>query len=183
MAKYLHAEMNSAISTGNYRLLKVYCADGLYNQCKKMIDRQKELNSPLQEWHVVKYSGVSYPKLLMRWPLSIFLPGAAARVVSDKMSSIPFGTQSYIRECIVRIKSEQTFAGPNSNQIEKVTEHIVMQQFILDGEAGDWKIWGTIDPTKEELAAILTGKSKAANTSSFADQMKERMSSMSGGAF
>lgn len=126
---------------------------------------------------MIQYSGINYPSWLLKWPLSFFLPGTAIRVVSDRMSAVPFGTQSYIREVIVRIKSEQLLG--KDGKIENLTEHVVLQQFILEGEARDWRIWGTIDPTKEELMETLKGK-KGPKTNSFTDQFKERMSSMTG---
>lgn len=177
LAMHFHIRMNNGIATGNLKDLHAICADGLHNQCQKMIERQKELRLPEQTWKVLRYSGIDYPSWLMKWPLSFFLPGAAVRVVSDRMTAVPFGTQSYIRECIVRIKSVQLLG--TDGKIETLTEHVVLQQFILEGVAREWKIWGTIDPTKEELVEVVTGK-KSARTRNFAEEFRERISSMNG---
>ncbi|KAK5053187.1 hypothetical protein LTR84_002161 [Exophiala bonariae] len=177
LAAHFHIRLNNGISTGNLKDLHAICADGLHNQCQKMIERQKELRLPEQPWKILRYSGIEYPSWMMKWPLSFFLPRAAVRVVSDRMTAVPFGTQSFIRECIVRIKSVQLL-GTEGN-VETLTEHVVLQQFILEGVAREWKIWGTIDPTKEELLETLNGK-KGTRTNSFADEFRERVSSVTG---
>lgn len=180
-ARAYHIAMNTALASRDLRGLHSICASGLYNQCKNLIDQAVERELPKKTWHLVRYRGIQYPRLFEKWPLSFFLPYAATRVVADKATAIPFGKQSYLRECIVRIKSVQIVSTPDKfSHTDEFTEYIVLQKLSIDGEEGSWRIWGTVDPTKEELENILTGKTKGANPNGFAEQFKERMSSMTG---
>ncbi|KEF54984.1 uncharacterized protein A1O9_08636 [Exophiala aquamarina CBS 119918] len=180
-----HSLLNTGLANGSLRGLKIMCASGLYDHCKKLIDEAKEQGYARKEWVLVSYEGIQYPQWLVGiWPLSVFLPNAHARVVSDRVVAVPFGKQSYLRECIVRIKSVQlvriqTDRDPIIHQ-DRRTEHIVLQKINLDGEEGEWKVWGTIDPSKEELHDILDGKHQDSSPNSFVQEFKSRVSSLSG---
>lgn len=183
-ARAYHKMMNTALASRDLRALQSICASGLYDQCRTLIDQAKERDLPKQDWYLIRYSGVNYPQFLEKWPLNFFLPYSSARVVSDKATAIPFGKQSYLRECIVRIKSVQSVSTRGKSlHTDKFTEYIVLQKLTVDGDEGKWRVWGTVDPSKEELEEILSGKNKGANSNGFAEQFKERMSGMTGMTF
>jgi hypothetical protein len=182
LARAHHLTLNTALASRDLRALHPICGSGLYNHCQKLIAQAKERELPRQNWYLVRYGGVQYPRWLFeKWPLSFFLPFAPARVVSDRATAIPFGKQSYLRECIVRINSVQSVTNRDKSlRTDKFTEYVVLQKLTVDGDEGQWRIWGTIDPSKEELEDILSGKTKDSNPSGFAEQFKERVSSMTG---
>jgi len=185
VATLLHRKLNENLAAGNTRVLNLVCASGLSKHCKDLINSAKDRGHGQRDWVLVRYEGINYPEWLRRfWPLMPLLPNAAVRVVSDRVIAIPFGKQSYLRECIVRIKSIQAMrihlAGKPSIRQERHTEYVVMQKMNINGEPGDWKIWGTIDPSTKELEDILTGKAGGVAPNSFLQEFKSRMSTMSG---
>lgn len=94
----------------------------------------------------------------IRWEIKRIWPRLTTRVVSHRASPYP-REASALRQVVVKIKSKQRLLRTNNvdNSIEaesdkwaRVCEYVVLQRRIIDGEEGDWKIWGTTEETSYE---------------------------------
>jgi hypothetical protein len=181
IAKDLHKQFYTALGRGEMKVLRTICCQGLVEAADKRIQQRKKTPHTLEPWTLNHYSGAQYPTWLMRWPLTPMLPNAACRVMSDKVSPLPF-PDTYIRQCVVRIRSVQTYhmADAEYSQTGRHEENVVIQRITLRGEVGDWKIWGTTDPsTGEELDNLMTNKGSS-STTTLMDRLQEKMSTFQG---
>lgn len=179
----LHSLFHKALSQGDTKKLQEICCTGLLEVAKKRISRRRSMNRSMEEWNLVKYSGIQYPNWLLRWPLSVILPSASCRLVSDKYGPLPMSNSS-LRQCIVRIKSVQAYrladSDPNAARDVKLhTDYVVIQKMTLSGEEGRWMIWGLTEPTSmEELDKILEGKAGEPKMT-LAERVQENIGRMS----
>ena len=92
-----------------------------------------------------------------RWEIGSIWPHLATRVVSNRASKFP-REDSAIRQVVIKIRSKQRIVHVNDDetidgharwdsQWVKVIEYLVIQRRIIDGQEGDWKIWGTTQET------------------------------------
>ncbi|EXJ81923.1 hypothetical protein A1O1_07990 [Capronia coronata CBS 617.96] len=174
IARQLHQAFNSALARGDVNELEKITSDGLLSKAKTRIELRKKRGYPSETWQIRKYTGITYPKWLEKWPISVFLPRASTRVVSDKLAPLPL-PDSYIRQCIVRINSVQSYQLANEDfKLAKHTEYVVIQKLTFKGEDGPWRIWGTVEPsTIEEINGMLDGQEMQ---SSFSERLSSAMS-------
>ncbi|EXJ82366.1 hypothetical protein A1O3_06179 [Capronia epimyces CBS 606.96] len=174
-ARQLHQSFNSALARGDVAELEQIACDGVLSQAKRRIELRQKRGYPPEKWQLRMYTGLKYPKWLEKWPVSVLLPRASTRVVSDKLSPLPL-PESYIRQCVVRIRSVQTYelATEEDLKISKHTEYVVMQKLTFKGEDGPWRIWGTVEPsTIQEINDMLEGQD---SQSSFTERLSNLMS-------
>ncbi|KAK5268703.1 hypothetical protein LTR96_006411 [Exophiala xenobiotica] len=179
IAKDLHTQFNKALVAGDTATLEKIACDGVLAKAKSRIQRRKKMNAK-EDWKLMKYLGIDYPLRLQRWPISVLLPNAAARVVTDRLAPLPFPNSSF-RQCTVRIKSCQwgKTASMDYARIFNRTEYVVIQKLTINGKEGDWKFWGTVDPsTMEEIEKMMEGQ-KTQET--MASRFRETLSTMTGG--
>lgn len=177
----MHLALNQAISQRSSAAINDLCCTGLANDCRGRFGREREQKVEPVDWKLVKYKGIQWPSWLQYWPLSFFFIKSPVRVVSDQLTVIPVQNNSFLREMIVRIRSIQSIqrAGEATPTEIDVEEHIVLQQLIIAGELQNWRVWGTIQPSKEELAQALSGKHKQGSISA-GQAFKERVASLTG---
>lgn len=175
IARQLHQAFNSALARGDVNELEKIACDGLLSKARTRIELRKKRGYPPETWQIRKYMGIRYPKWLEKWPISVLLPRASTRVVSDKLSPLPL-PDSYLRQCIVRINTVQSYQLANEAfKLAKHTEYVVIQKLTFKGEDGPWRIWGTVDPsTVQEIKGMLEGQDMQSSFS-------ERLSSAMGG--
>ncbi|KIW58898.1 hypothetical protein PV05_03392 [Exophiala xenobiotica] len=179
IAKGLHQQFNRALAAGDTATLEKIACDGVLAKAKSRIQRRKRVGA-IEQWKHMKYLGIDYPQWLQRWPISVLLPNASARVLTDRMAPLPFPKSSF-RQCTVRISSCQwcKTASMQYGQIFNRTEYVVIQKLEINGKEGDWKFWGTVDPnTMEEIDKMMEGQ-KGQDT--LAARFREQLSTVTGG--
>lgn len=95
------------------------------------------------------------PKESLQWTLHKY--GRFSRIVSTNIATLEI-EESAIYQVVVKLKSTQSLAqipanGLTTNMTEerKVVEYVVLQRIMLNGKEGKWKIWGTIEESKEDV--------------------------------
>jgi hypothetical protein len=174
-ALHLHKTFHEALGRGDRRILQSICCDGLMQQSSIRMQQRIRLRENNEKWLLKKYTGVQYPSWLQYWPLSVFLPRAHARVMSDRYTALPF-PNSAVRQVVVRISSvqEYTLATANAPTTMKHTDYVVIQKMMTKGEEGEWKIWGLTNTTnKEEMEELVSGKAAGSNVE---ETLTERVS-------
>ena len=107
--------------------------------------------------HLKRHTAVRPLNQKARWEIRSIWPHLATRVVSNRASKFP-REDSAIRQVVVKIRSKQRIVqtrdsetvdghSRRDSQWVKVIEYLVIQRRIIDGEEGDWKIWGTTPET------------------------------------
>ncbi|KAJ9634046.1 hypothetical protein H2204_006595 [Knufia peltigerae] len=158
VAMDLHKQFNTALTNGDVRTLEKVACNGLLNQAKSRIQRRKRTRTD-ETWKLLSYIGITYPRFLQTWPISVLLPNASARVVSDRLAPLPMPNSSF-RQCTVRIRSTQYYRLSNMTEgnMKNLTEYVVIQKLTLNGKESPWKMWGTVDPnTVEEVEKMIEG--------------------------
>jgi mitochondrial protein MBA1 len=104
-----------------------------------------------------------------------------ATVVNDVVGQLPMASDALLRQCTVRIKSVQEYRKKRGQQIQTkaVTEYIVMQKMIWQGEDEPWKIWGTVEPSTEKEITELFDEERAQG--GLADRVRSLMPNVGGG--
>ncbi|KIV97505.1 hypothetical protein PV10_01253 [Exophiala mesophila] len=181
IARQMHVDLNQAISQRSALAVSELCCSGLANECRGRFAREREQRTKPIDWKLVKYKGIQWPSWLQRWPLSFFLFKSPIRVVSDQLTVIPVQNNSFLREMIVRIRSIQSVQRPGESTPTEIDieEYVVLQQLIIAGELQNWRVWGTIQPSKEELELALSGKHKQGNITA-GQAFKDRVASLTG---
>lgn len=178
IAKGLHQVFNRALAAGDIAVLEKVACNGLLAKAKSRIQRRKRLRLT-EEWALMKYRGINYPRLLQKWPLSALLPGAAVKVVQDRLAPLPFPNSSF-RQCTVRIDSVQaakTGSMPKPD-VFNLTEYVVIQKLTLNGKELPWKLWGTVEPSTMEDIDKLLGTSNVSETLS--SRFRDNFSNVTG---
>jgi protein MBA1 len=146
---------------GDLDTLKTICCTGLAEDFAQRLSRRGR-DAPKLGWRLDKYE---------RFPRSFTLTGA--RVVFDLAGQIPLPgkAQAAVRQTVVRIHSTQSITTPvkatatrsrtkampqqeqkpTTTTHQGIVEYLVMQQMILDGELGEWKVWGLTQETTPEM--------------------------------
>ena len=137
-------------------MIRSKCSPGLANDLARRIRRRSP--TEVVNWRLEKYN---------RDPSTFFM---GARVLSDRATTIPDLPDSYIRQIVLRIKSQQsTFKmskdeteelskkgvveiplSVTSPKIQDCTEYLVIQKVRIGGRDRDWEIWGFVKPTTWE---------------------------------
>lgn len=175
VAKELHARYYTALAAGEMKRISPLVCKGLENNSRIQIEQRKTAKKPSQKFRIQSYKGWNAPPWFI-WPLTL-LPFQSTRVMTDKIAPIPYGKNSWIRQCVVRIKSTQTLDRGLGNGAESKTleEYVVIQKLALDGEEQPWKIWGTVQPHSAlQIMEIAGGKFSPVRT--FFDILKEKLS-------
>jgi mitochondrial protein MBA1 len=143
----LHKSLYHAISTGNRKALSTLCADNIEAQYQSRIARRLEAQERLS-WELVKY--VEKPRVV----------SMKAGATPLMLEGIPVGMQ----QAVVRIRSLQKLktgtlvrsgrgggAKGKEQDVEwekektkDVTEYIVVQRRLMQGDYEPWKVWGFI---------------------------------------
>ncbi|KAI1910776.1 hypothetical protein LOZ53_001677 [Ophidiomyces ophidiicola] len=161
----LHKQMYTAFAKGDTSSLQKLCCQGIYQTFAARISRRPR-NSPRLVWTLHSYK---------KFPFARTLSGA--KVISDRAASLPDAKGFGVRQTIVRIQSKQSLITPTSGdeqnleemkeKMKDCTEYVVLQRFMINGEDGDWKIWGLAEETTVEdmeqdpmFAAGLTMKDR-----------------------
>jgi hypothetical protein len=179
-ATNLHKTFYTALSNGDKKALQEICCDGLLRTARTRIEKRKALHASYEPWALTKYVGLTLDRLNF-WPVTAILPGQRFRVVSDRIAPLPM-PDSYIRQCVVRIVSKQTYwlADSPKQVTAQHDEYVVIQQMTSKGESGLFRLWGITEPTTmEEIDDMLESKGHAAGTT-LAERIRDKMSSMAG---
>lgn len=137
-------------SSGNERLIYEKCCPGLAEDLVKRIRRR--LPDSSVTWSIIRYR---------RTPSTFF---RGVRVLSDRAAVIPGIPDSFIRQVVVRIASDQTSMKVKKKDLstatladtsmmprmESCTEYVVVQKVKISGYEKDWQIWGFAKPTTLE---------------------------------
>lgn len=178
IARRLHNEFNSALDVGDIKRLQSITCDGLLAKARYRLERRRLLGFKREPWQILRYLGIKYPAFLERWPLTVLLPQASTRVVSDRLIALPF-PDSYMRQCTVRIKSVQYYLPSDEWKYVTLshTEYVVIQRLRMRGEEGEWMIWGIVEPsTIADIDKILQGKGESVQST-----MMERVQNLMSG--
>lgn len=182
----LHKQLNTAMAQGDRAWLRDNCCSGLADKACSRIDRraisQGKYNAGVTEsWELVRYGGLLRTDRVPPWPLCGLLPFTSYKLMNDVTGQLPMAKDTFLRQVIVRIKSTQRYnlydgQGP---QTRTVTEHIVLQKIIWQGEDEDWKVWGTVNPSTIKQIKAMNEEMKAEN--SLMDRVRAMMPSGMGG--
>ncbi|KIX92111.1 uncharacterized protein Z520_12195 [Fonsecaea multimorphosa CBS 102226] len=181
IARDLHKEFHEALGEGDLKRLQAICCEGLLAQARTRVEQRKAFRRTKEPWKMMSYSGIQYPAWLERWPLSVFLPKASTRVVSDRLAPLPFA-DTYLRQCIVRIRSVQNYflADRDKDSILKHIDYVVIQKMTIKGEEGPWKVWGLTEPsTMKEIDTLLEGKGQESGTT-LVERIQDKISGVAG---
>ena len=178
VARDLHAKFYDALAAGDMAKLPDLACKGLVQNAQAQIQRRKTADKSTPKF-IMQYNGWNSPTWLP-WPFTL-LPFQSTRVLTDRMIPLPIGKDSWIRQCVVRVKTTQTLdkgAGQRS-QTKSLIEHVVIQKVSLEGKEKPWKMWGTVEPSNTSQIFEMQEK-RVSPVSTFWDMMKEKMSSMTG---
>lgn len=172
----LHKQLYTAIATGDKKWLRDNCCSGLADKTCNSIDRRPTTNAgsqPVpQQWELVSYGGLLGISWVPYWPLCSFLPGTSYKVLSDQVGQLPTAPDMLMRQLVVRIKSKQRYnlQDGKGEQTKPMTEYIVLQKMIAQGDDADWKVWGTVTPTTLKDIKDIIVENRAEGT--LADRLK-----------
>jgi mitochondrial protein MBA1 len=161
IARTLHRQYYIALSEEDMSTINKIACKGLILSSQRRIAQLKYGTN--RSFHIMEYLGMKYPQFL-RWPLLSFLPFSATKIVSDKVSPLPFGKNSLLRQCVVRIRTRQSLDRDDGTdpKIAELTEYVVIQRMRIEEQDEGWKIWGTTKPsTMEEIEKIMGGSPTA----------------------
>lgn len=119
------------------------------------------------------------------WFKHVFVPPSlkSTRMISDQIVPVLPGVK--LRQAVVQIKARQTLDKKNGQPAKAMNtdEYVVIQQFIKDGQAEDWMIWGTTGrSTMTEVNEVLDQERTAKlSRSSFWSKVQENSERMGGG--
>ncbi|EEP75617.1 predicted protein [Uncinocarpus reesii 1704] len=140
----LHKQMYTAFANGDVGLLKQICCQGIHQNFAARISRRPR-TTPRLLWTLHSYK---------KFPFAPTFSGA--QVVSDRGAALPEAKGFGIRQAVIRIQSKQSLVTPGTGEEQNVekqqdcTEYIVLQRFMVNGEDGDWKVWGLAEETTPE---------------------------------
>ncbi len=178
MACDLHKRLNNAIPAGDSDTVHEIACLGLEEKIKARQQIRKQGRLPQESWSLVRYNGITLPKWTPWW-IAKLIPFKAATVTRDYAYPIPWNKKSCIRQFIVRIKSRQAYDKGDGKGLQQkdLTEHVVIQQMVLEGQAKEWMIWGTVEPSSikdiDQLLKVEGGDQKGL---SLTEKMKLWMS-------
>ena len=135
----------------------------------------------VEKWELVSYQGLLPGSWVPFWPLCSLLPGTSYKVMNDVVGQMPTAPDTLVRQAVVRIKSNQRYNlnDGKGDQTKTVTEYVVLQKMISQGDDADWRIWGTTNPTTlKEIKAIQEGNNAEG---SFTERLKALMPANMGG--
>ncbi|ETI20451.1 hypothetical protein G647_08487 [Cladophialophora carrionii CBS 160.54] len=181
VAKDLHERFHMALGKGDMKILQALCCEGLLGTARTRIEKRKVMRKPVEWWKLMGYTGLKYWSWLDRWPLSPLLPNSPARVVSDRLAPLPVA-DSYLRQCIVRIRSVQQYELADAEQTttRDHTDYVVIQKITSKGEDGEWKLWGLTEPTTmDEIDTMLAGGTKEIGAT-LAERIQDKLSNLTG---
>ncbi|KAL8734418.1 MAG: hypothetical protein Q9181_003221 [Wetmoreana brouardii] len=154
-AQALYRQMYTAFADGDTTTLSTICTDGLLSSFRARIAAR-----PRNE--------------RVRWTLHRFSRGP--KFVSQRIAMLPF-KGSAIRQVVVRLQSRQTLVRVLSNgssrpeelvkgtgEDKPVSEYLVLQRRMWQGEEEPWMIWGTTEETDPDT--VLQPNMPAANVAS-----------------
>lgn len=152
-ARRLHKQLYESLARGDREGISKIACRGLQNALRNRLDHRRAVNGPEESW-TIKYKGWTPKSEKMPWLIQALMPASvkSTRVVVDRVGQIPIGKDSSMRQVIVKIRSEQTLdkndgKGPKTRYVE---EYVVIQKMKIEGEPGNWMIWGTTQPSSEE---------------------------------
>ncbi|KAL1959610.1 hypothetical protein VTO42DRAFT_1645 [Malbranchea cinnamomea] len=147
----LHKQMYTAFAEGDTATLQKICCAGLYQDFAARISRRAR-STPKLAWTLHKY---------IKFPYAPNFSGA--RVITDRATLLPVGDKENfgIRQTVVRIRSLQSLATPTQTSAnneasqakagevkqQDCTEYVVIQRMVVNGEEGEWKVWGLTNET------------------------------------
>ncbi|TPX26649.1 hypothetical protein DIZ76_012111 [Coccidioides immitis] len=144
----LHKQMYTSFANGDITSLKKTCCQGIFQNFAARISRRPR-TSPRLLWTLHSYK---------KFPFALTFSGA--QVISDRAAALPEAKGFGIRQTVIRIQSKQSLITPSSGEEQNAaqqsekqqdcTEYVVLQRFMLNGEDGDWKVWGLAEETTPE---------------------------------
>jgi protein MBA1 len=185
VAKDMHERFHVALGQGDMKILQAICCEGLLSTARTRIDKRKAMSKGPRKyaewWKLMGYNGWKYWAWLDKWPLSPLLPNSPARVVSDRLAPLPVA-DTYIRQCIVRIRSVQQYelADADQSTTRSHTDYVVIQKITTKGQDGEWKLWGLTEPTTmDEIDTMLAGGAKEVGAT-LAERIQDKLSNLTG---
>ncbi|KMP00278.1 hypothetical protein CIRG_00420 [Coccidioides immitis RMSCC 2394] len=140
--------MYTSFANGDITSLKKTCCQGIFQNFAARISRRPR-TSPRLLWTLHSYK---------KFPFALTFSGA--QVISDRAAALPEAKGFGIRQTVIRIQSKQSLITPSSGEEQNAaqqsekqqdcTEYVVLQRFMLNGEDGDWKVWGLAEETTPE---------------------------------
>ncbi|EER24424.1 hypothetical protein CPC735_057940 [Coccidioides posadasii C735 delta SOWgp] len=140
--------ITDAIYSGDITSLKKTCCQGIFQNFAARISRRPR-TSPRLLWTLHSYK---------KFPFALTFSGA--QVISDRAAALPEAKGFGIRQTVIRIQSKQSLITPSSGEEQNAAqqsekqqdcaEYVVLQRFMLNGEDGDWKVWGLAEETTPE---------------------------------
>lgn len=161
MARELHRQLYKALARGDRETISTIACKGLQNALKTRLDQRRAVNGPEESWSI-EYTGWTAGPVIsttwrfekISWLLQALIPPMfkSTRVITDRFGQLPFGRDARLRQVIVKIRSKQTLdkndgTAPKTKDVE---EYVVIQKMRIDGEDGEWMIWGTTQPSTEK---------------------------------
>jgi mitochondrial protein MBA1 len=180
VARDLHEKFYTALAQGDLAKISDLACKGLADKARIRIEQRKATRASSQKFWIEKYNGWNAPRWLP-WPLTTLLPFQSTRVLAEKMVPIPIGKESWIRQCIVRLKTTQSLHKGTEEEprTQSLTEYVVIQKLSINGEEQPWRMWGTVKPhTTFEIFDIMDGKFTPVST--FTGLVKEKIGDMTG---
>lgn len=180
----LHKELNTAIAAGDKAWLREHCCSGLAKEVIGRIDRHSTTARNPEYWELVYYKGLFGADKIPPWPLSTIIPNKSYQVVNDLVGQLPVGGDTLMRQVTVRITSVQRCALKDAQgkiqdvEVKDLTEYIVLQKIIWNGEDEPWKIWGTVNPSTIQEIKDQVNEDKDAG--GLADRIKAMLPSNMG---
>lgn len=180
-AQELHKNYYTALAKRDITWIHENACSGLSATSKNHVDKMSKLSVGDAWFKLLRYNGFNYPQKRLMWLIQPILPRNAAKVVSDRASQIPIGTDSWMRQAVVRISSYQWLGTKDKKPRGGLqTEYVVIQQTKISGTEGDWKIWGTIEPSSvAEIDKIIDGHASVGKQS-LTERIQEARENMMG---
>lgn len=151
IARDSQKRLYTALAQGDLKTIEELACNGLEKQLRARVEQRKERGARPEEWDI-QYRGITPPSGLW-WILQTLIPSKSVKIISDRVTSLPFGEDALMRQLIVRIHSKQRLATKGAiagEPAKDVTEYLVLNQSIFDNEDQGWRVWGTTQPTTDE---------------------------------
>lgn len=179
IARELHKQLYVAFAKGDRTKISEIACTGLQNALKTKLDHRRAVNAPEENWSI-KYKGWTPNYVDNRWLLQTLMPPMfkSTRIIADRMGAVPIGKAGSLRQVTVKIRSEQTLDKGDGSvpKTKEVEEYVVIQKMKSDGEAGNWMIWGTKQPSTEKEIDEFFSKKKS--DMSFMDRVSQAQMDM-----
>ncbi|KAK2753740.1 hypothetical protein FQN55_000103 [Onygenales sp. PD_40] len=175
-ALHLHQVMYTAFAAGDISSLKKLCCTGLLENFSRNISKRPRGSPPLT-WTLHKYRrfplALTFSGARVISDRAAALPGAngfgirqAIVRIQSRQSLVEAPAPAPVSQQPQRVQNrvigkqqqqqqqEVTKAEAEKKAIEKqkdCTEYVVLQRFMVNGEEGEWKVWGLAEETTAEV--------------------------------